>query len=288
MRFRPEAAPRALVASLALALALAGPAAAYDPAMVPEPPPPGRYRVGIQEGGAWGKAHLYLRLYPPSTGRYATVPFTAGIRSGAGIAAFEVAPARHAPRLPTPGYADLGPIPPDGTYAIRLSAADAGEAEFELVLAPDLLTLRKTAGPPSLTLAAERMVRLPPGSFAYRFDPPQGCSNPMWIRSRWLAALLALDGVVPRRKPSGPLSDVELGDLLESGAELFEARDPAAVRALATRMANEGPLGLMLRFTGGETFYTRGCGPEPDPHWARTLEFLVPKRWHRAEDGPPN
>ena len=132
-----------------LALALAGLAAlaplarAHDSRALEASPPPAHFQLTIVEGSSWGEHRLYARLFPPTQGVPHRLPFMAGTSSPSGMAAFEVTPPKHTPRLRPPGWAELGKIPEDGSYSLRVSAGDAGERTFQLVLASGMATVMR-------------------------------------------------------------------------------------------------------------------------------------------------
>lgn len=268
--------PTSIAAPLALVLAVAG--HAYEPAMTPEAPPPGRFLVSVEEGSAWGEHRLYLRLFPTGRGPSVRLPFMAGTGSGNSFAAFEVAEPRHHPRGRPAGWAELGLIPEDGTYRIRVSAADAGTRSFTLELGPDRLTLAAARGDGRLEVAVPEAARLPRQAFTFRYDPPHGHANRWAARRIWEASLLATEGVERLARPEAPLSDGEFESWLDEGAPLLLARDPREVYRTFTEMAVESAAHVVVRWYGGLTWDLDDTrwGVLPEPCWLPNLDYLMP------------
>lgn len=259
------------------------------------------YLVSVEEGSPWGEHRLYLRLFPPGQGVVAPLPFLAGSLSQAqpegiperladgtsspnNMVAFEVPPAPHAPSLRPAGWAELGEIPRDGTYTLRVSAADAGSRTFQLVLAPDRLELSPLpeedprAGDGQLEVGVARAHRLPRGCFTFRFESPHGFLDRDMVRKIWLASLLAAPGVELREPPAGPLSDTEFESWLEEGYPLLHARDAREIHRVVTELAVETGALAMIRWYGGLIWDLREVRDRtwPSPCCLPNLDYLIP------------
>lgn len=283
---------RPAVPRLALALALAGAGAtwAYDPAMVPEPPAPGRFVVTVREGSRPGwpstnyrtlaqhvRGHLFLHLSPPLRGRYGTIPHLAASRSGKEVSVFEVPARRHAPWLPPRGWADLGPVPEEGEYDVRVDVGDAGVRYLKLTLTEDQATLALGDGEGALGVSLPVQQRLPAGSFTYRFDHYHGHYNRVMVRRLWAQVVRNLDGVSELSRPSGPLTDEVFSEMLHGGSAPLFAVDPSRVAAGLIEMARETDANIVVRWYGGATWDLRDIrrGVYPWPHWLPNLSYVL-------------
>ncbi len=292
---------------LALALLPLAVASAFEPRMVPEPPPPASWRIAVVEGSLPGHpssnlhalardavGHLYLRVFPPARGRYSPIPFVAATRSEKEIAVFEVAPATHAPVLPPRGWADLGPIPPEpippdpppadldeflrDKYTVRVEIGDSGVRTFRLVLESDRITLAPVSGTGRLEVAAGSILRLPSGTFTWRFDWPNGSFNRDAVRKTWEASLASTPSLTRIHPGSEPLSDPVFQEYLEDGSHAYLAKRMEDVWRLVYEMCQVTDANLILRWYGGALWDTREirAGIFPDPHWLPNLKHVLP------------
>jgi hypothetical protein len=200
------------------------------------------------------------------------------------MAAFEVAPAPHAPQLRPAGWAELGKIPKDGVYTLRVSAATAGSRTFRLRLAPGKLTLEPLksdhpmAGDGHLEVGISQAARLPRNAFTYRFEAPHGVLERDMVRRTWAASVLAIPGVKRLARPASPLSDSEFESWLEDGSPLLLARDPRELFRTLTELAVESNPPLVLRWYGGLTWDLRELSDRlwPEPCCLPNLDYLIP------------
>lgn len=292
------------LAPLLMASLLASGLRAHAPENRPRPgspPYPDRYLVAVEEGSPWGEHRLYLRLFPPGRGVVAALPAMAGsltqasgepvpvqvadgVASANNIAAFEVPEVRHAPARRPAGWAELGPIPADGTYLLRVSAGHAGSRLFELVLGPELLELRPLppedprSGDGNLEVGVARAARLSRNAFTYRFEGPHGFLDRDMVRQVWERTLLGTPGLMRLGEPESPLSDGEFESWLESGTPLWHARDPAALYQVMEELAVETGAQVVLRWYGGLVWDLREIRKRvwPTPDCLPNLDYVIP------------
>lgn len=293
--------PRPGPLALALALAPLALLRAHDSRALEPSPPPARFQLTIEEGSPWGDHRLYVRLFPPAHGLPHPLPFMAGTSSYArsdvpasagfdgapGMAAFEVTPPKHTPRLRPPGWAELGEIPPDGTYPLRVSAGDAGSRLFELTLTEGRATLKSKGGDGRLDVAIPTAARLPRNAFTFRVEQPEGCcSNSSIARKVWHGSLLALDSVRDGVRPAAPLTDTTFEHWLDEGWPLLIGEDPRAVLEVMREFATSSHAFVVVRWYGGLTWDLRDVKNavwwEPDS--LPNLDYTIPL--HLRGEGP--
>lgn len=279
--------PRLGTLALALALAPLAPTRAHDSRALEPSPPPARFQLTVVEGSPWGEHRLYIRLFPPTRGVPHRLPFMAGTSSPTGMAAFEVTPPKHTPRLRPPGWAELGKIPEDGTYKVRVSAGDAGTRTFELGLSEGRATLKPTSGDGRLEVAIPEAARLPRNAFTFRVEQPEGCcTNSAISRKVWHGSLLALASVRPGVRPVEPLTDGEFELWLDEGWPLLIGEDPRAVLNVMREFAASAHAPVTVRWYGGLTWDIRDVKNavwwEPDS--LPNLDYTIPS--HLRSAGP--
>lgn len=304
--------PARLLVPLLLAGVAATGARAFDPAMVPEPPPLPRYQARVIEGSLWGtpfsnihalagstRGHLFLRLFPPARGRYAPLPSMEATREGNTILVWEVPPALHAPAVPPHGWADLGPTPPLGTYQVHVKLRRAEPVALTVELSREHLTMKAAGGladavaedggpPPALTPAVEVADRLPAGAFTYRYDHPHGHFNRAYVRRRFERAIEAETSVSRLGWPGRHLSDPVFRDFLEDGGPPLHTTDPAQVLENMKWMARQTDANIQVRWYGGAVWDLRDIrrGVYPDPHWLPNLDVTYHGA-HRSDTFSP-
>lgn len=279
--------PRFRTLAVVLALGPLATAKAHDSRALEPSPPPARFQLTVVEGSPWGDHRLYVRLFPPTRGVPHPLPFMAGTSSPTGMAAFEVPPPEHTPRMRPPGWAELGEIPADGTYRLRVSAADAGTRSFELRLAEGRASLKPTSGEGRLDVAVPEAARLPRNAFTFRVEQPEGCcTNSSIARKVWHGSLLALDSVRPAPRPKEPLTDSEFELWLDEGGPLLIGEDPGAVLEALREFATSAQATVVVRWYGGLTWDVRDVKNavwwEPDS--LPNLDYTIPA--HLRGEGP--